>query len=120
MIRTDKPVKLLEWDLGTNTTNQRWQDIGKGVILSTKRKDGVTTMVVEIEGRLQKQNPNDNTVKVAQLEEGMAPRAKKWGEITPRWGEVAMGKISSIEEQGFKSKVNIEISAATKTGLSFK
>jgi hypothetical protein len=47
-IRLRKPVRLLEWGTGTNTTNQKWEQCGEGKIQSCKRKDGVTTMVVEM------------------------------------------------------------------------
>jgi len=118
MIRPNKPVKLLEWGLGTNTMNQRWEDMAEGSILSAKRQDGVMEMVVEIKGSLNKKNSQDSTVKVAQLGEGMAPLSERWGIIKPRWGEVAMGKLKSVESVGNKSRVHIEIDAATKVGRS--
>src|SRR5947207_8252629 len=114
MIRLRKPVKLLEWGQGTNTTNQRWEEMANGKILVAKREHGVMNMQVEIDGAFTKKNPKDDSVKVAQLGEGMAPHAEKWGTITDRWGEVAMGKIKNVDSSGSKSVVHIEITAATK------
>src|SRR6185295_9659269 len=113
-IRLHKPVKLLEWGTGTNTTNQRWIEFGEGKIQSCKRKENITTMVVELKGPFKKENLRDDTVKVAQLGEGMAPHAEKWGEIKDRCGEVAMGKIKGIDNAAGNAVVSIEISAATK------
>jgi hypothetical protein len=113
-IRLRKPVKLLEWGTGTNTTNQKWEQCGEGRIQSCKRKDGFTTMIVDLTGKFEKQNLRDDTVKVAQLGEGMAPHAEKWGAIKDRWGEVAMGLLKSIDNTGGKTVVTIEIPAATK------
>ena len=73
-------------------------------------------MVVELKGQLNKNNQQDDHVKVAQLGEGMAPYAERWGKIKARWGEVAMGRLKSVESAGNKSRVHIEISAATKVG----
>jgi hypothetical protein len=120
MIRTNKPVKLLEWGQGTNTTNQRWQEVADGEILSINKKDGNTLMLVEIKGRLVKQNPSDDNIKVAQLGEGMTPLAERWGEIAPRWGEIAMGRIRSVEDRSIKSIITIEIPTATKVSRAFE
>jgi hypothetical protein len=114
MIKLKKPVKLLEWQVGTNTTNQRWEEMGQGKILSAKRQQGLTNLVVEINGVFKKSNLKDDSVKVAQLGEGIAPHAEKWGKITDRWGEVAMGTIKSVQPSSNKSVVHIEISSATK------
>jgi hypothetical protein len=116
MIRLNKPVRLLEWGKGTSTQNQNWRMMAEGKILSCKRSGGTATMVVEIPGSLEKENQEDDTVKVAQLGEGMAPMARKWGEIKDRWGEVAMGRLKSMEGSGGKTVIAIEIAAATKVG----
>lgn len=116
MIRLNKPVKLLEWGEGTNTTNQRWEEMGEGSIKSAKRKEYITMMVVEVKGSIAKRNIRDDSVKVAQLGEGMAPHAERWGTIKDRWGEVAMGKIKSIESSGGNTLIQIEIKNATKMG----
>lgn len=116
MIRPNKPVKLLEWGLGTNTTNQVWAEIGEGTIVSAKRSGGVMNMVVELKGQLNKKNSESDYIKVAQMGEGMTPYAERWGKIKSRWGEVAMGKLKSVESAGSKSRVHIEIDAATKVG----
>ncbi len=113
MIRLRKPVKLLEWGIGTNTTNQRWEEFASGKILVAKRREGVMNMEVEVDA-VNKRNLKDDSVKVAQLGEGMAPHAEKWGAIPDRWGEVAFGKIKAIDTSGGKPVVHIEISAATK------
>jgi hypothetical protein len=113
-IRLRKPVRLLEWGTGTNTTNQKWEPCGEGKIQSCKRKNNVTTMVVEVDGKFQKQNLRDDTIKVAQLGEGMAPHAEKWGAVKDRWGEVAMGMLKGIDSSGAKTVLTIEIPAATK------
>src|SRR5215470_13722503 len=107
MIRLNRPVKLLEWGEGTNTLNQRWEEIGEGNILSSKRKAGVTTMVVEVKGAVQKKNPKDDSVKVVQRGEGMTARSQMWG-------EVALGRLKSIDSAAGRSLVSLEISAATK------
>jgi hypothetical protein len=113
-IRLRKPVRLLEWGTGTNTTNQKWEQCGEGKIQSCKRKDGVTTMVVEMTSKFEKRNLRDDTVKVAQLGEGMAPHAEKWGVVKDRWGEVAMGLLKAIQNDGGRTVITIEIPAATK------
>jgi hypothetical protein len=119
MIRVNKPVKLLEWGAGTNTTNQRWEEMGEGTIKSAKRKDGVTTLIVAVKGSINKRNVRDDSVKVAQLGEGMTPHAERWGKIADRWGEVAMGKLKSIDTTEGTTVINIEIKAATKVGKSW-
>jgi hypothetical protein len=120
MIRINKPVKLLEWGEGTNTTNQRWQEIADGKIVSINKENRHTLMQVEIKGRLAKQNPKDDNIKVAQTGEGMAPFAERWGKITPRWGEIAMGRIRSVDDRSIKSIITIEIPTATKVSRAFE
>lgn len=112
MIRVNKPVKLLEWGQGTSTLNQNWHEMATGEILSAKRKDGVTTMIVEVKGAVAKKNPNDDAIKVAQQGEGMTSRSSSWG-------EVAMGRLHSIQALGGKTTVYVEISNATKVGKAF-
>jgi hypothetical protein len=120
MIRVNKPVKLLEWGEGTNTMNQRWSEIADGKIVSINKKDGKTVMLVEIKGRLSKQNPKDDNIKIAQLGEGMTPFAERWEKVPPRYGEIAMGRICSVDDRSIKSIVTIEIPTATKTSRAFE
>jgi hypothetical protein len=120
MIRVNRPVKLLEWGEGTNTTNQCWSEVADGKIVSINKKDGNTLMIVEIKGRLSKQNPKDDNIKIAQLGEGMAPLAERWGKIPPSWGEIAMGRIRSVDDRSIKSIITIEIPTATKTSRAFE
>lgn len=105
MIRIRKPVKLLEWGEGTNTTNQVWTEIAEGHIVRNTRKSGVTTLVVKLSSGFQKKNNKDNHVKVVQEGEGMAANSK-------RWGEVAMGVVKAFHEQD--KTVEVEVTSATK------
>jgi hypothetical protein len=108
MIREHKPVKLLEWGEGTNTLNQVWTEMGQGKISGpVKRKDGVTTMVVELNGNVEKKNAKDNSVKVAQIGEGMTACSDKWG-------EVASGTLKSLTNSGGKTIAIVLITNATK------
>ena len=110
MIRLSKPVQVLEWGLGTSTANQNWTEIAKGRFSGRpKRKDGVTTLVVEVEGSLQRKNDKNEFVKVMQQGEGMTPRSE-------RWGEVAMGSIATITTEGGKTVMVISVPTATKVG----
>ncbi len=109
MIRLNKPVKLLEWGEGTNTLNQIWMEIGQGSIRSARQKDGLTTLVVEMPGPFEKKNKRDDAIKIAQPGEGMTARSQAWG-------EVAMGKLRSVEPAGGRSLVHIEIPTAAKIG----
>ena len=120
MIRLNKPVKLLEWGEGTNTMNQRWEEIAEGKILSAKQANQNTTVIVEVKGPVNKKNQQNDWVKMSQLNEGIAPLAVRWGKITPRWGEVAMGKLKKVTAEQNKSLVEIEISTATKAGLAYE
>lgn len=107
MIRLGKPVKLLEWGVGTNTTNQRWIEMGKGEIVGKpKTVDGITTIVVRLDKSASKSNPGDDTIKVAQPGESMTPLDKE------AWGEVAFGRIKSMSG----STVEVEVKVATKVG----
>ena len=109
MIRPEKPVKLLEWGAGTNTLNQVWNELAEGDILSARRKDGVMTMVVQVKGAVDKKNPKDDAIKVAQKGEGMTSHSDSWG-------EVATGRLKSIEASGGMTVVQIEIANATNVG----
>jgi len=116
MIRINKPVQLLEWGEGTSTINQNWNPIGQGKIRSAKRQQGITELVIEVEGAFEKKNLADNSIKIAQQGEGMAPYAIKWGRVKTRWGEVATGKLKAINAGAGKSQVSVVIEAATKIG----
>lgn len=110
MIRLSKPVQVMEWGLGTNTANQNWSEIAKGRFAGKpKRKDGVTTLIIEVEGSLDRKNESNEHVKVMQQGEGMTPHSQ-------RWGEVAMGSIASISKDSGKTVMTISVSAATKVG----
>ena len=111
MIRPNKPVKLLEWGTGTNTTNQVWTEIASGSITSIKQQDRVTTLVIETTGSFEKKNTRDDSIKIAQQGEGMTARSQ-------HWGEVAMGKLKSTESAGGKVLVSIEILNAAKIGAA--
>src|SRR5579883_1296900 len=104
MIRLSKPVKLLEWGHGSNTTNQRWIEMGKGSIVGKPRTvDGITTLVIQFDKKVEKSNPGDDTVKVAQAGEGMTPLEKE------AWGEVAFGRVKSISTEGGGAVVEVEV-----------
>ena len=103
MIRFNKPVRILEWGEGTNTTNQIWTTIGEGDFQTRKVVDGITTLVVQTKEPIKKVNQNDSTVKLAQLSEGMAANSEYWG-------EVAIGKLKSLNG----NLATIEIPYATK------
>jgi hypothetical protein len=108
MIRIGKPVKLLEWGVGTTTLTQRWMDLAKGTLRAKpKVKAGITLLAVELDGPLQKQNEKDDWIKVVQQGEGMTPGSDKWG-------EVAMGRLKSVESEASKNVAYIELKNATK------
>ncbi|MCA9803165.1 MAG: hypothetical protein KC777_14445 [Cyanobacteria bacterium HKST-UBA02] len=108
MIRLGKPVQLLEWGEGSNTTNQCWTELGVGRIVNRPKPErGITTLVIELEGKATKQNSRDDAIKVAQKGQGMTPGADKWG-------EVAFGRLKSLADQGGKTVVEIELKFATK------
>lgn len=103
MIRYNKPVQLLEWGEGTNTTNQIWSVLGEGRFVSKTTKDGITVMTVETNAAVSRKNQKDNSVKLAQKGEGMSANSE-------HWGEVAMGHIQSVSG----NTVVIEIPYAVK------
>jgi hypothetical protein len=105
MIRVRKPIQLLEWGIGTNTTNQIWSIAGQGRISSYKMKDGLTTLFVDLEKAFDKKNQQDNSLKLTQPGEGMTGNSD-------RWGEVAMGVVKAVENGG--RRVIVEIFTATK------
>jgi hypothetical protein len=111
MIRLGKPVQVLEWGVGTNTTNQNWNEIAKGRLFGKpKTKLGITTIAIEIEGSLSRKNNGANEfVKVMQQGEGMTPHSD-------RWGEVAMGSIAAVKNEGGKTVLEITTDAAMKVG----
>lgn len=107
MIRLHKPVKLMEWGTGTTTVNQVWTESGTGRIVKNSTTNGLTRLEIEIEGAFQKKNIRDSSIKVTQEGEGMAARSKFWG-------EVAMGDLSAVENEGGKTVVTVAIHTATK------
>ncbi len=110
MIRLGKPVKLLEWGVGTTTLNQRWIDLGKGSLRAKpKVMAGTTVLAIELDGALKKQNEKDDWIKLLQPGEGMAP-------VSENWGEVAMGRLKSVENEKGKNVAYIEIKTAIKVG----
>jgi len=110
MIRLGKPVKLLEWGEGTTTLNQRWTELAKGSLRAKpKVMAGVTVLTIEVDGTFKKQNEKDDWIKIAQPGEGMTP-------ASDTWGEVAMGRLKSVDNQGGKTIVHIELKNATKIG----
>lgn len=108
MLRLSKPVQILEWGEGTNTTNQVWTPMGEGKVINTpKPVNGVTLVRVEVPGNPTKQNTKDQTVKIAQAGEGMTPQSDMKG-------EVAFGRLKDIIREGGNSIVEIEIPFAIK------
>jgi hypothetical protein len=108
MIRLSKPVKLLEWGEGTNTTNQRWIEMGTGSIVGKpKTVSGITTVVVQLTtSDVKKTNAADDTIKIAQVGEAMTPLSQS------SWGEVGYGRLKSISG----SNVEVELKVAVKVG----
>ena len=110
MIRLGKKVELLEWGLGTTTVNQNWNTIGKGTLLNKpKIKAGLTEVAVALDGAFKKANEKDDSIKLCQPGEGMTPASDKWG-------EVAVGRLKAVDQEGGKTIVRIEIKGAIKIG----
>jgi hypothetical protein len=110
MIRIGKPVQLFEWGAGTTTMNQNWNKIGEGTLRNApKWFAGATMLVVEVDGTVVRTNQKEDMIKLFQPGEAMTPNS-------PRFGEVAMGKLKSIKEQGAKTIVEIELDGAAKVG----
>lgn len=107
MIRLHKPVKLMEWGSGTNTTNQVWSESGKGRIVRNTVENGLTRLDIEIDGKFEKKNGRDTSIKLTQESEGMTAQSKFWG-------EVAMGDLSAVENADGRTVVIIAIATATK------
>lgn len=106
MIRRSKPVQLLEWGQGTNTTNQNWNVFAQGRILKAgKAVNGIRVIAVEVDGDLDKKNLRDDTIKITQQGQGMTPTPDKWG-------EVAYGRLKHIENK----VVEVEVKIAVKIG----
>ena len=80
----------MEWGQGTNTTNQRWDEIGEGSFSSRSYQNGVTTLTIQTKSGVTRKNDNDSSVKLVQLGEGMAACS------SDRWGEVAVGHIKTV------------------------
>jgi hypothetical protein len=112
MIRTNRPVRLLEWGEGTNTLNQVWTVIGEGTIRQTRQRDGLTQLVVDMGKGFEKKNSKDDSIKIAQKGEGMAARSE-------HWGEVAIGKLRSVDSASGTAVVTIEIGTAAKLGKAY-
>lgn len=110
MIRRSKPVQLLEWGLGTNTSNQNWTVFAKGhIVKAEKPVNGVRTIAIELDGSANKENSRDDSVKIAQEGQGMTPTPGKWG-------EVAFGRLKNISSEGGKSILEVEVKMAVKIG----
>lgn len=88
MIRFNKAVKLYEWGIGTHAANQIWTEIGEGKFVTREVKDGITTLTIETNSPIKRNNMESSSVKLCQLSEGMAA-------CSDRWGEVACGDIKS-------------------------
>jgi hypothetical protein len=110
MIRLGKKVQLVEWGEGTSTLNQNWNVLGEGTLKAKpKVKMGATLIHVEMDGKVLKKNPNDDSIKIMQKGEGMTPGSE-------RWGEVAMGRLKSMETDGGKTIIEVEVKTAMKVG----
>ncbi len=109
MIRLKKPVQLLEWGEGSNTTNQQWIELGKGnIVEKPKVVNGVTTLRIQLDKKAVKQNPEDDAIKITQLGEGMTANSPSF------WGEVAFGRLKQMDSSG--TMAEIEIKFAVKVG----
>jgi len=110
MIRLGKPVQLFEWGEGTNTLNQNWNKIAEGTLQNApKWFAGATTLIVEVNGKVERKNQKEDMIKVFQPGEAMTPGSE-------RFGEVAMGKLKSIQDKGGKTIVEIVLDGAAKVG----
>jgi hypothetical protein len=110
MIRLGKPVQLLEWGTGTSTTNQNWRVIAEGKLRNkAKVLAGATTIVVELNAPLKRENESNDSIKVVQKGEVMTHDSE-------RWGEVAMGKLHSVQNEKGKNVAYIVVKDAVKIG----
>ena len=108
MIRLSKPVQLLEWGAGTSSVTMNWSPIASGTIRSKPTaEDGITTLVVQVQGAVEKKNLKDDSIKVVQQGEGMTPRSDVWG-------EVAFGRLQKVASEGGQTVAYIEIKGAAK------
>ena len=76
MIRLGKPVQVLEWGKGTNTTNQNWNEIAKGRLFGKPKTKLGNHNYCHRNRRLPCRRKNDGAnefVKVMQQGEGMTP-----------------------------------------------
>jgi hypothetical protein len=105
MIRIRKPVKVLGWGAGTNTLNQIWSVLGEGKIVGRTAAQEATVLSISLNSPLVGQNETDNSIKLAQPGEGMTANSQ-------HWGEVAMGELKSVAEDGMR--IQVEIPYATK------
>jgi hypothetical protein len=106
MIRTYKPIQLLEWGKGTNTLNQVWTVIGEGKITDDKMRDGLTTLEITLDKPISRESDSLGTeLKLTQQGEGMAGGSN-------RWGEVAVAYLTAVQDGG--RRVIVEIRTAAK------
>jgi hypothetical protein len=103
MIRFNKAVKIMEWGEGTNSTNQRWEEIAEGTFKTREFKDGITILTIQTKNNVAPKNQKDNTVKLCQQGEGTTANSEFWG-------EVASGNVTSITG----NLVVVEISQCVK------
>jgi hypothetical protein len=97
----------MEWGTGTNTTNQVWTESGTGRIVKNSVVNGQTRLDIEIDGRFEKKNLRDTSIKVTQQGEGMTAQSAFWG-------EVAMGDLSGVDTESSHTIVTVNIATATK------
>ncbi len=110
MIRLGKPVQLLEWGVGTTTFNQNWTVIAEGTLRNkAKVLKGTTTIIVELKAPLKRENDKNESIKVVQKGEVMTHDSE-------RWGEVAMGRLRSVQNENGKNIAYIEVKDAVKIG----
>jgi hypothetical protein len=110
MIRLGKPVQLLEWGAGTSTANQNWRVIAEGKLRNkAKVLAGTTIIIVELNEALKRENEKNDSIKVVQKGEVMTHHSE-------RWGEVAMGTLQSVKNEGGKNVAYIEVKDAVKIG----
>ncbi len=93
----------MEWGEGTNTLNQVWSELAEGKFVKRTMIDGVTTLTIQAKSSVSRKNSKNDTVKLAQLGEGMSANSE-------RWGEVAVGQVKSVSGD----QLVIELPYATK------
>ena len=109
MIRLSKNIEIFEWGSGTKQGTQNWSWIARGKITNKpKFNGGHANIIIDIEGgQFNKQNLNDESLKLCQVGEGMTSNADSKG-------EVAMGHISKVENNSGKCLLSVRLSAASK------